>query len=141
MLSWGIELQKAPNEISGKKPCLLRQRLESREEFVLFTNLLRFSPILLILVTAASLAAASLPTVPLLDQGYRQMYNLEFNEAHKTFGNWRAQHPNDPLGHASNAAAYLFAEFYRPKLPQSDYFLPDTSFCDMTTMDAHPHCR
>jgi hypothetical protein len=141
VLSWGIELRNTPNEISGKKPCLLRQRLQSREEFGLFTNLLRFCPILLILATAASLEAASVPTAPLLEQGYRQMYNLEFNEAHKTFGTWQAQHPNDPLGHASNAAAYLFAEFDRLKILQSEFFVHDTSFRKMKKLNADPAVR
>ena len=41
------------------------------------------------------------------------MYNLEFAAAHKTFEAWQELHPDDPLGAASNAAAYLFTEFDR----------------------------
>jgi hypothetical protein len=84
-------------------------------------------------------AAAPQPT--LLDQGYRQMYNLEFNEAHKTFGTWQAQHPNDPLGHASNAAAFLFAEFDRLKILQSEFFTHDTNFRKSQKLNADPQVR
>jgi hypothetical protein len=48
-----------------------------------------------------------------LETGFRQMYNLDFAAAHKTFETWQEQHPDDPLGAASNGAAYLFAEFER----------------------------
>src|ERR1019366_6858970 len=40
-----------------------------------------------------------------LDSGYRQMYNLQFAEAHKTFAAWQQLNPGDPLGPTSHAAA------------------------------------
>ncbi len=85
--------------------------------------------------------SAAVPSAPLLDLGYRQMYNLEFNEAHKTFGTWEAQHPNDPLGHASNAAAFLFAEFDRLKILQSEFFIHDTNFRKARKLNADPQVR
>ena len=84
---------------------------------------------------------AAVPSPTLLDIGYRQMYNLEFNEAHKTFGTWQAQHPNDPLGHASNAAAFLFAEFDRLKILQSEFFTHDTNFRRAKKLNADPQVR
>jgi hypothetical protein len=86
-----------------------------------------------ILITAAvtpavaSAASAAPPTTP-LDLGYRQMYNLQFEEAHRTFRQWEQSHPEDPLGPASNAAAYLFAEFDRLKILQSEFFVDDERF-------------
>src|SRR5215831_10469396 len=35
---------------------------------------------------------------PLLDEGYRQMYNLQFGDAHKTFAEYERKAPADPLG-------------------------------------------
>ncbi len=64
----------------------------------------------------------------LLDAGYRQMYNLQFPEAHRTFEQWERQHPSDPLGFASDAAAYLFAEFDRLHILQSEFFIHDEHF-------------
>jgi hypothetical protein len=84
---------------------------------------------------------AAAPSPSLLDQGYRQMYNLEFAEAHKTFGTWEAQYPNDPLGHASNAAAFLFAEFDRLKILQSEFFIHDTNFRKTKKLNADPQIR
>jgi len=60
-----------------------------------------------------------------LDSGYRQMYNLQFEEAHQTFRAWEQSHPDDPLGPTSDAAAYLFAEFDRLGVLQSELFVDD----------------
>jgi hypothetical protein len=81
------------------------------------------------LATAIPSVAGSLPSVvPLLQTGYHQMYDLEFDRAHKTFAEWERQRPDDPLGHVSNAAAYLFAEFDRLNILQSEFFVNDDRF-------------
>ena len=63
-----------------------------------------------------------------LDRGYRQMYNLEFEGAHQTFTDWERSHPQDPLAFSSDAAAYLFDEFDREGILQSDLFVDDQKF-------------
>lgn len=63
-----------------------------------------------------------------LDSGYRQLYNLEFDGAHKTFAQWQTEHPADPMGPVSDAAAYLFAEFDRLRILQSEFFAEDNAF-------------
>jgi hypothetical protein len=63
-----------------------------------------------------------------LDAGYRQMYNLEFDAARRTFAAWKSQNPNDPVGPVSMAAAYLFAEFDRLNILQSEFFVNDRNF-------------
>lgn len=79
------------------------------------------------LVLAASAAAA--PTVPAtLDAGYRDMYNLQFQAAHQVFENWQTTNPDDPLGPVSNAAAYLFAEFDRLHVLESELFIDNSHF-------------
>jgi hypothetical protein len=78
-------------------------------------------------LAASPLQAADEPS-PLLDEGYRQMYNLQFDEAHKTFAEWKRLRPDDPLGPVSNAAAYLFAEFDRLRILQSEFFVRDDNF-------------
>jgi hypothetical protein len=64
----------------------------------------------------------------LIDQGYRDMYNLDFADAHRCFAQWEATHPDDPLAPASDAAAYLFNEFDRLKILQSEFFVDDSEF-------------
>jgi len=78
----------------------------------------------------ASLAScatnAMSPTV--LNRGFQQMYNLDFGGAHATFGSYQQEHPEDPMGHVSNAAAYLFSEFDRLHILESGLFTDDRKF-------------
>ena len=64
----------------------------------------------------------------LLDRGYRQMYNLQFEDAHRSFAEWQKTHPSDPMGPVSDAAQYLFAEFDRMHILQSEFFTHDQHF-------------
>jgi hypothetical protein len=73
-------------------------------------------------------SAASIPDASSVEAGYRQMYNLDFDGAHRTFQTWEDGHPQDPLGPASNAAAYLFAEFARLHVLESELFTDDDKF-------------
>ena len=75
-----------------------------------------------------SFAAAAPLSYSGLDAGYRQMYNLQFEQAHLTFARWEQDHPADPLGPASDAAAYLFAEFDRLGVLESEFFTDDDGF-------------
>jgi hypothetical protein len=68
------------------------------------------------------LAWAEKPVADSLDAGFRHMYNLNFHAAHKIFENWQELHPDDPLGAASNAAAYLFSEFDRMHILEFQLF-------------------
>src|SRR5690348_3433542 len=81
-----------------------------------------------ILITMAACCAAVFAEPTPLEQGYRQMYNLQFADAHQTFQNWQSQHPDDPLGPVSDAAAYLFGEFDRLHILQSEFFTQDQHF-------------
>jgi hypothetical protein len=63
-----------------------------------------------------------------VDSGYRQMYNLDFPGAHRTFLNCESERPRDPLPHVSNAAAYLFSEFDRLHILEVELFTDDTRF-------------
>jgi hypothetical protein len=56
------------------------------------------------------------------------MYNLQFDEAHQTFQESKQSHPEDPLAFTSDAAAYLFSEFDRLGVLQSDLFVDDAKF-------------
>jgi hypothetical protein len=63
-----------------------------------------------------------------LDSGYLQMYNLQFDDAHRTFREWEQSHPEDPFAFTSDAAAYLFGEFDRLGVLQSNLFVDDATF-------------
>ena len=74
-----------------------------------------------------ALATAASAETP-LETGYRQMYDLQFAGAHRTFADWQSTHPDDPMGPASDAAAYLFTEFDRLHILQSQFFTHDQHF-------------
>jgi hypothetical protein len=87
------------------------------------------SALCLIVASSGPLPPADATLPPsILDSGYRQMYNLQFDEAHRTFSQWEQAHPDDPLGPASDAAAYLFAEFDRLGVLQSQLFTDNSAF-------------
>jgi hypothetical protein len=82
-----------------------------------------------LLLAIASSAESSSPAERLnLDRGYQAMYNLDFTAAHSVFHDYQQAHPEDPVGYVSNAAAYLFAEFDRLHILQSDLFTDDQKF-------------
>lgn len=63
-----------------------------------------------------------------LDNGYRDMYNLRFADAHLQFQQWMAAHPTDPMGPVSDAAAWLFSEFERLKIIDVQLFANQDRF-------------
>ena len=76
-----------------------------------------------VLATVVAFASSLAHAVPSsMEDGYRQMYNLDFEGAHRTFEQWQREHPADPLGPVSDAAAYLFGEFDRLHILQSQFF-------------------
>lgn len=78
---------------------------------------------------------------PLLDEGFRQMYNLQFPDAHRTFAQYERENPTDPIGPIGDAAAYLFSEFDRLKILQSQFWTDDNNFLDFHKPDADPNIR
>ncbi len=85
--------------------------------------------ILLVLASAAGAFASSQPEKnDEIYGGWLNMYDLRFEEAHRTFETWRAMHPDDPFGPASDAAAYLFSELARLGALESELFVDDARF-------------
>jgi len=84
----------------------------------------------ILLFTLSGIARAEdlQPAQSELDAGYQDLYNLQFDDAHKSFGDWEQKHPDDPLGPASNAAAYLFSEFNRLHVLEMEFFADDKNF-------------
>lgn len=69
---------------------------------------------------------AALPSP--LDAGYHEMYDLDFDQARRSFEQWQRMHPADPMGSTSEAASYLFSEFNRLGILQSRFFVDDKQF-------------
>jgi len=105
--------------------------------------MLAFAIPVLALWLAADAAPGSAPGSPGLDlnQGYLQMYDLQFSAAHKTFADYQRARPNDPLAPASDAAAHLFAEFDRLHILQSEFFVHDENFVHAKKLEPDPAVR
>jgi hypothetical protein len=95
----------------------------------------------IVLLALCAFVAAAIP-IPVfadaLDQGYNSMYNLDFSAAHKAFAEWEREHPDDPFGPASDAAAYLFFEFDRLKILRSEFLTDNRSFLSTQKLNADP---
>ena len=90
-----------------------------RNAFVLIAALLA--------LPALSPSADHLPATELYG-GWLKMYDLRFDDAHQDFAGWKHNHPEDSLGPASNAAAYLFSELARLGALESELFVVDSRF-------------
>ncbi len=96
--------------------------------------------VLMALVAGSSAFAQTLNSSP-LDSGYRDMYNLRFDDAHREFAAWQRQHPEDPLAPVSDAAAYLFSEFSRLHILELEYFADDSNFTSHHKLAPDPVAR
>jgi hypothetical protein len=79
--------------------------------------------------------------VPELGAGFHFLYELKLAQAHTQFEAWQKSHPEDPLGSASEAAAYLFEECYRQGVLTSDFFLDDKRFLGKIPLKPDPELR
>ncbi len=78
---------------------------------------------------------------PELDRGFRRMYNLDFYGAHDTFHRYQKASPEDPLGFVADGAAYLFAEFNRLQILESDLFTDDRKFDNRSQQRPDPEVK
>jgi hypothetical protein len=76
-----------------------------------------------------------------LDIGYVDLYNLDFPAAHMQFASWMQMHPDDPLGTASDAAAYLFGEFDRLSIIDVQLFADQSRFDKRGRLTPDPAVR
>jgi hypothetical protein len=98
------------------------------------------TPVLpLMMLLAADPAPTTRPTA--LEAGFTQMYDLQFAQAHNSFHEWIDQHPTDPMGPVADAAAYLFSEFDRLHILQSEFFLHDDTFLNRKKPEPDPELK
>jgi hypothetical protein len=76
-----------------------------------------------------------------IEQGFQSMYNLDFQKAHQEFSSWEQLHPADPMGPVSQAAGYLFGEFARLDVLESQLFTNDKTFDTRSKLDPDPKVR
>ena len=86
------------------------------------------------LVVSALAADAPAPRTS-LDQGFRLLYNLDFDQAHQVFLSWQYEHPQDPVGPTAEAAGILFSEFHRLGVLEGQFYENDKKFLDRDKRD------
>jgi hypothetical protein len=96
-----------------------------------------FSPLVISAQTDADTPAPASPQVPVmeadpsakfLENGYRHLYELKFDDARLDFVSYQKARPDDPLGKASEAACYLFEQFHARGVLTSEFFVNDATF-------------
>lgn len=99
--------------------------------------------VVLLLIAMAPIADAfSSPlTGSALNDGYYDMYNLNFPAAHQKFQEWMSEHPQDPMGPASDAAAWLFGEFDRLHIIDVQLFADQSRFDNRQRLTPDPNVR
>jgi hypothetical protein len=88
-----------------------------------------------------ALAAGQEPTPPgdsALDQGFSELYNLDFRGAQNQFAAWEKLHPHDPIGPVSEAAGLLFSEFNRLGVLEAQFYENDNAFFSRPKLAADP---
>jgi hypothetical protein len=98
-----------------------------------------FTAVLLLLTIWPTPANALAPAE--IEQGFQSMYNLDFQRAHQDFSSWERLHPDDPLGPVSQATGFLFAEFARLGILESQLFTNDKTFDARTRLNPDPKVR
>jgi hypothetical protein len=93
------------------------------------------------LLISSAFASELTSPPPDLYAGWLRMYDLNFDEAHRTFERWKQTHPGDSLGPASDAAAYLFSELARLGALESELFTDDTQYQNRGKLYPDPHVR
>ena len=91
------------------------------------------------LLVAQAPVKQAVPT--LLESGFRQMYNLQFDDAHTTFAEAQRERPDDPMVPVCDAAAYLFAEFDRMHVLESELFVNDNAYLNRAKQEPDPKAK
>ena len=93
-----------------------------------------------VITLASSQLAVALAPDP-IEHGFQSMYNLDFQRAHQDFSLWEQSHPQDPLGPVAQAAGFLFAEFARLGVLESQLFTDDKVFDARSKLSPDPEVR
>jgi hypothetical protein len=115
----------------------LNCHVRNRTWYLLVAVAFAFLSISALAVETTVIAAPS----PTLDEGFHLLYNLNFSDAHDVFLAWERQHPEDPLGPTCDAAGFLFSEFNRLGVLESQFLVDDKAFNARKKLDPNPAVR
>lgn len=97
--------------------------------YVAFGLVAMFAPLCCFASSAQPAGVEPSPArLEMLDQGFRELYELNFQGARQQFLSYQELEPADPLGKAAEAASYLYEEFNAKGVFTSAFFLNDDRF-------------
>ncbi len=79
--------------------------------------------------------------VALLDNGFRNLYELNFKDARADFVSYQQRNPTDAMGSAAEAASYLYEQFDAKGIFTSQFFLNDDKFLHGAEGTAAENCN
>jgi len=78
--------------------------------------------------TESGASASADPVPALLDLGFRDLYELNFEGARSQFVAYQKARPRDPMGVVAEAASHLYEQFNAKGVLTSEFFLDDDKF-------------
>lgn len=76
-----------------------------------------------------------------LDDAFNRLYNFDFPGAQSIVTKYIAANPSDPLGYGVRAAGYLYSEFDRLQILESQFFEDDKRIIAKKKLQADPKMR
>jgi len=76
-----------------------------------------------------------------LENGYRALYDLDFDRGETLFLAWSVREPQNPLGPVSQASGYLFQEFERLGVLRPELLSDDQAFEARSKLSADPKLK
>jgi tetratricopeptide (TPR) repeat protein len=70
-----------------------------------------------------------------------RLYNYDFPGAHAVLDAWNGKHPDSALGHALQAATFMFSEFARLQILEGEFFTDDKKIVDKKGLKYDPVVR
>ncbi len=81
------------------------------------------------------------PAAVLLETGFRNLYELNFQGARADFLSYQQKNPADAMGAAAEAASYLYEQFNAKGIFTSEFFLNDDKFLHGADGTAAENCN
>ncbi len=88
--------------------------------------MLKFFSLLLFIAVPASCQVFN----PTFDEAFHRLYSFDFRGAQSLMDSYIASRPNDPMGYTIKAATYVYSEFDRMGILESEFFESDKSISD-----------
>jgi hypothetical protein len=76
-----------------------------------------------------------------LDRAFNRLYNYDFAGSQAIIDAHIQSHPEDALAYALRAAGYLFSEYHRMKILETDFFSDDDKMTDKKRLQPDPSAR